>query len=129
MRHSADRHELVLCQHRTGPGDRRVGLRDRFLDELGAVGHAGQVDALGGKLDRPQLHVCFQEKVLGIQGHLEHHGQGVGIGSRSNTNAESQRVGLDLQHLIDDRIIDLNCQPAILVAHNWQAATPLRIRL
>ena len=68
----------VVGQEGEGPARRAVGLADRLRDVLGVVGRAAQVDAVGGEIHRPQLHVGLLEKVVRTQGHLEQLGDVLG---------------------------------------------------
>ncbi len=57
------------------PGGRSGCLCDGLIDELRPVGQSGQVYAVGGEVDRPQLHVRLEEVPVLAQRHLQHLGQ------------------------------------------------------
>ena len=54
-----------MGEERQGPACRTVCLVDRLLDELGIVGHAGEIDAVCGKFNRPQFDMGFLEEAIG----------------------------------------------------------------
>ena len=53
----------------------RVGLGDRLGDELRRVGRAAEEQPLAGEIDRPQLHVGFEEEPVGVERHAEQLGE------------------------------------------------------
>jgi len=54
-----------------------MGIGDRVLPsyELGPVSQSSQVDTIGGKVDRAELHVGLEEVLVLAQRHLEHLGE------------------------------------------------------
>ena len=67
---AADGH-LLPSQDRGRPARHRVGLANRLAEELRRVGRAAEEQALAGEVDRPQLHVGFEEEAVGIQRHAQ----------------------------------------------------------
>jgi len=85
------------------------------------MGHARQKDTLGSELDRPQLHVRFQEELLGVKRHLEHGSQMLGVGPRPDPHGKHQRVSLDGQLFLERRVKGLHHQPPIASFHQRRA--------
>ena len=82
----------ILGQDGRGPGRRRLGLGNRFIQQFGIVRCSGHIKTFSRKINRPQFDVGFHQPAIQIDPHFKPVGQPLDSLRRHHRHTKHQPV-------------------------------------